>query len=321
MVKARFRTGLLLAVGGLVVGYSLFRLPAATASNRSDPPPANAVSVAAPPARTENALPPAAPAFSLDALDADVRTYLSNQPGRWGFYLIDLRTGKSAGQDATEMFPAASTIKLPLALYVLDEVAQGRASLDEQIVYQESDWQDGAGFLVTELSPGDTMTVGSLIDIMIRHSDNVAKNMLMRRFDQDGLFAWIRAQGGQVELRDDGDGGLIYTNAETLARMMRLLYQDQAFRNPTLRQRLLTALQTTVYTDRAAAGVPDGVKVAHKVGNLPEVVNDVALVWAPHGPFIIASLSEGVEDEVGNETISTLTAKAYQFLEQHHQSQ
>lgn len=320
MVKTRFRTGLLLALGGLMAGYSLLHLPAATASNRSAEPPASVARVEAPPPASTPTTTVPATRVTLSALDASLQSYLAEQPGAWGFYLIDLTTGQTAGGGAQEMLPAASTIKLPLALYIFDEVAQGRATLDEPIDYLESDWQDGAGYLATELSPGDTMTVGQLVEIMIRHSDNVAKNMLMRRFDEDGLFAWIQAQGGQVELHDDGDGGLIYTNAETLARMMRLLYTDQAFRNPAMRQQLLTYLQTTVYEDRAAAGVPDGVKVAHKIGNLPDVVNDIALVWAPHGPFILAVLSDGVTDEAGNDAISTLTAKSYQFLEQSHQT-
>lgn len=323
MAKTRFRTGLLLALGGLVAGYSLLQLPAATASNRSVQTPASTVQAEAAPPVSAPAIaqPPPAPEPSLSALETNLQTYLADQPGQWGLFVIDLVTGETAGQDAKEMFPAASTIKLPLALYIMDEVAQGRARLDEPIPYQDSDWQDGAGYLVSELSPGDTMTIQELMETMIRHSDNVAKNMLMRRFDEDGLFAWIRAQGGQVELRDDGDGGLIYTNAETLARMMRLLYSDQAFRNPAMRQQLLTYLQTTVYEDRVAAGVPDGVKVAHKIGNLPDVVNDIALVWAPHGPFIVAALSEGVSDEDGNAAIEAVTATSYAFLEQSHQAQ
>lgn len=322
MVKTRFRTGLLLALCGLVAGYSLLHLPAATASNRLTQPPSSTAPTEVSPPVSAPAVAQAAPPTKapLTDLDASLQTYLSNQPGTWGLFLIDLTNGQTVGLGAQEMLPAASTIKLPLALYIFDEVAQGHARLDEPIAYQESDWQDGAGYLASELSLGDSITVQELVEIMIRYSDNVAKNMLMRRFDEEGLFAWIKAQGGQVELRDDGDGGLIYTNAETLARMMHLLYTDRAFHSPAMRQQLLTYLQSTVYEDRVAAGVPDGVKVAHKIGNLPDVVNDIALIWAPHGPFILATLSDGVSDEDGNEAIAAVTAKSYQFLEQHHQT-
>lgn len=334
MVKTRFRTSLLLALCGLVAGYSLLHLPAATASNRSTKSPASPSATAVTPKVDEpvpTETPPADPpltmqtappqAASLTELESSLQAYVADQPGTWGYFLIDLTTGQTVGMDAETMFPAASTIKLPLALYIMDEVSQGRTRLDELITYQDSDWQDGAGYLAEELSPGSTITVERLVETMIRYSDNVAKNMLTRRFDQDGLFAWIRAQGGQVELRDDGDGGLIYTNAETLGRMMNLLYTDQAFRNAELRQELLTWLETTVYQDRAAAGVPEGVKVAHKIGNLPYVVNDIALVWAPHGPYILAALSEGVFDDDGNATIEALTAMSYQGLEQSRKAQ
>lgn len=333
MARTRFRIGLLLALCALVAGYSLLYLPNAIASNRSVEPRANISAVpeaapVAPPVTVES--PPVPPSFTvqtappqaapLTTLEESLRAYTAGRPGTWGYFLIDLTTGQTVAQNAEVMFPAASTIKLPLALYIMDEVAQGHARLDEKIAFDSSDWQDGAGYLVEVLSPGETITIQALLEAMIRYSDNVAKNMLMRRFDQEGLFAWIRAQGGQVELRDDGDGGLIYTNAQTLARMMDLLYTDRAFQNPAMRLQLLGYLQSTVYEDRAVAGVPEGVTVAHKIGNLPGVVNDIALVWAPHGPFILGALSEGVFDEQGDETIQTLTALSYKALEESHQT-
>jgi beta-lactamase class A len=321
MVKTRFRTGILLALGGLVAGYILLWWPAATASIRSVETPAvpsSTATLAPAPAADQVPQAPASPP-PLESLNANLQAYISEQPGDWSYYLIDLTTAQTIGQGAQVMHPAASTIKLPLALYIYDEVVQGRASLDEKLTYLESDWEDGAGSLLWELTPGDTMTVGELVEIMVRQSDNVAKNMLMRRFNRDGLFAWIRAQGGEVELRDDGDGGLIYTNAETLASMMRLLYQNQAFRNGSLRETLLTYLESTDFADRSEAGVPDGVRVAHKIGNLPDVVNDVGLILAPHGPYILVALSEGVSDEGGADTIAALTQMSYQYLEEHHQ--
>lgn len=322
MVKTRNHAGLLLIMGLLVAGYSLLRLPAATASDRlTESAPDAAPALGAPPVEALTA--PKAPKtpMPMAALNQSLQLYLAQQPGDWGYYLLDLNSGQSSGQAVEKMFPAASTIKLPLALYIYDEIAQGRTTLDEPIAFQERDWQDGAGYLVGELSPGDEMSVGQLVEVLIRYSDNVAKNMLMRRFDQEGLFAWIRAHGGQVELRDDGDGGLIYTNAQTLAQMMRLLYADEAFRHPALREELLSYLESTVYPDRVAAGVPEGVAVAHKIGNLPYVVNDVALVWAPSGPFILTALSEGVFDEEGAAVIEALAAQSYQFLEGRHQEE
>jgi beta-lactamase class A len=329
-VKTRFRRGIVLALGGLVAGYSLLHLPEATAGGVR-PAPTAGTGAKAPATGAKPGNQAAAPAVDqqglslspkdpLADLTGNLDAYLSGQTGDWGVYVVDLSTGQTATKQSQQMFPAASTIKLPLALYVYDQVSHGKASLDEAVTYQGSDWEDGAGYLADDLAPGDTQTVGQLVETMIRYSDNVAKNMLIDRFGQENLFAWIQGHGGQVELRDDGDGGLIYTNAETLGRMMSLLYTDQAFQNTVLQHQLLEYLQTTVYSDRAAAGVPEGVKVAHKIGDLPDVVNDVALVWAPNGPFVLAALSNGVTEEEGGATITALTSTAYQFLEEHHRS-
>jgi beta-lactamase class A len=327
MVKYRLRRGILVVLGCLVAGYSLMQLPHLLADGNTHKPGVATPSVDAligvpsfgpnveSPQNQTTRVPNDYPLQPLHALSSEFQSFLNDQGGTWGVFVIDLVTGHTAGQDSLTLFPAASTIKLPLALYIYDQVAAGKVSLDEQITYTVDDWEDGAGLLQWQIEPGETKSIDDLVNLAITQSDNVAKNMLMRRFGQENLFAWIEAHGGQVERRDDG---LIYTNAQTLAKMMRLLYTDQAFHNPALQHKLLDTLADTAFHDRSAAGVPSGVKVAHKIGNLEGVVNDVALIWAPHGPFILAALSDGVTDEQGNETISGLTAKAYTFLEEQH---
>jgi beta-lactamase class A len=327
MSKDRLQRGILVALGCLVAGYGLMRIPHAIADamalKRSVVAPSVDALIGVPsfgpsvqsPQNQTTHVPNDYPFQPLSALSSDFQSFLDDQGGTWGVFVIDLVTGQTAGQNSLTLFPAASTIKLPLALYIYDQVAAGKVSLDEQIAYTADDWEDGAGLLQWQIEPGETRTIDDLVNLAITQSDNVAKNMLMRRFGQENLFAWIEAHGGQVERREDG---LIYTNAQTLAKMMRLLYTGQAFHNTRLQQKLLDTLTDTAFHDRSVTGVPSGVKVAHKIGNLEGVVNDVALVWAPHGPFILAALSDGVTDEQGNETISGLTAKAFTFFEEQH---
>lgn len=74
---------------------------------------------------------------------------------------------------------AASTIKFPLALYLLDEVASGQMSFQQRLSLHNSDRQPGSGDL--QFAPaGSVYTLRELLNQMITASDNTATQMLIR---------------------------------------------------------------------------------------------------------------------------------------------
>lgn len=248
---------------------------------------------------------------NLTALRRQLREYLAKQDGTYGVYVVDLVTGKSVGINSNKVFPAASTIKLPLALYVLGQVEQGRASLDEPLAYSWTAWEDGTGVLQDWIADGDTLTVRELVELAITQSDNIATNMLLERFGAENVYAYMHELGGTVTHTDEGIPG---TTPREMAAFMKDVEFGEALSDAELRTFLRSALEHTAFTDRAAAGVPDGVTVAHKIGTLPGVVNDVALVEVPGRPFIISAFSLDVDDEVAPAVITEITRKVYDFL-------
>ncbi|HYF91223.1 MAG TPA: serine hydrolase [Symbiobacteriaceae bacterium] len=257
------------------------------------------------------------PALARNASAPDMRTlrkqlqeYLAEQDGTYGVYVLDLASGRGVGINSDKVFPAASTFKLPMVLYILDLVAQGKATLDEAVTYAPSDWEEGTGTLQDWIGVGDRLQVRELIELAITQSDNIATQMLLRRFGVQNVYEYMHRLGGQVTHYDDG---VIGTTPREMAAYMRQA-QANLIRDPGLKAFLLEALENTAFADRTAAGVPQGVAVAHKIGTLPNVVNDIALVEAPGHPFIIAAFSVGVDDEVAPSVITEVTRKVYDFL-------
>lgn len=250
------------------------------------------------------------PVIDLNPLREELEAYLQEQDGTCGLYVIDLKTGASLGINADEVFPAASTWKLPTVMYALDQVAKGKASLGEPLTYTEDDWWPGTGILQGS-EPGDQYQLGYLVEVAATHSDNIAWLMLDRRFGTENIDTYVQQLGAQPVWYNDR----VFTTPRDMARFMRLA-QGRAFREAEDLQRfLLDALANTVFHDRAAAGVPEGVTVAHKIGTLPGVVNDIALIEAPSSRFIIAAYSKGIyNEEVASNVIAEVTRKVYVYL-------
>lgn len=300
----------LMAVASLMTGCSLQAIGGASLPETVT----EAVNVIAAPEAITPAAPvtsnKSAPPLDMRLLQDELEAYLLEQDGTYGLYVIDLKTGASLGINADEVFPAASTWKLPTVMYVLDQVAAGKASLEEPLTFTEEDWWAGTGILQGSV-PGDQYPLGYLVEVAITHSDNIAWLMLERRFGVENIEAYAGRLGAQPVWYEDR----VFTTPRDMARLMRLA-QGRALRQAGDLQRfLLEALANTLFQDRVAAGVPEGVTVAHKIGTLPGTVNDVALVDLPEGRFVIAAYSKDIwSEEAAANVIAEVTRKVYQFL-------
>ncbi len=90
----------------------------------------------------------------------------------------DLDTGIAVSHRAEETWYLASTVKVPVALAVLQAVERNEFTLDTTLRVRASDYVDGAG--QTNHKPvGTALSVRYLIEQMIVYSDNTASDMLI----------------------------------------------------------------------------------------------------------------------------------------------
>lgn len=111
--------------------------------------------------------------------------------GNLGVYVKDLSDGRTLGYNAGRAWYLSSTVKVPLAIALLQKVEQGELSLSDTLILQSSDYVDGAGDLITH-KPGTSFTVGTLIGKMLRNSDSSATDMLMRLMGVDAFNEHLR---------------------------------------------------------------------------------------------------------------------------------
>lgn len=156
-----------------------------------------------------------APAW-VDALDTEVDRIDTAMPGEFGVYVS--RFGPQAGtldRGNGRAWYLSSTVKVPVAVAVLEAVDAGRMSLDDELELQRSDFVDGAGDMLQQ-EPGTRFTLASLLEKSLRDSDSTATDMLIRHLGEGQLNArikdWVGAGFGPLttilQVRYDAYGPL-----------------------------------------------------------------------------------------------------------------
>ncbi len=101
--------------------------------------------------------------------------------GSMGLAAIHLETGRTAFRNPDEMFPMASTYKVPIAVELLRRVDQGEFGLDHMIELDPSDLSPGSGILSRLFDdPGVSLSIRNLMELMLLISDNSATDLCLR---------------------------------------------------------------------------------------------------------------------------------------------
>lgn len=237
------------------------------------------------------------------ALKTDLENFLSVQKGRYGLYYKNLVTGEAFGIHDKEHFIAASTTKLPMNLLLYRKVAAGEVDLDSRLTYLQEDFEAGTGII--QSSPyGTEYTVRETARLSIVYSDNCAINMIIRLLEIENIRRYMQDLGGTV----------YYGSGCPSCPFDLVLYAQELYRfyleDRDVAGLLMEDLQNTQWNNRIKKLLPSDVKVAHKIGNYPGVVNDVAIVFADE-PYALAVMSDGVEQDTAEMVVAELSKRIY----------
>jgi beta-lactamase class A len=119
-------------------------------------------------------------------LRAEVERIDANTPGTLGVYVRRIADGSELEIDAARRWYLSSTIKVPVAIAVLEAVEEGRLSLSDELELTSDAFVDGSGDLVWQ-KPGGRYTIAALLEKSIRNSDSVATDLLIRVLGVDAL--------------------------------------------------------------------------------------------------------------------------------------
>ena len=128
-------------------------------------------------------------------LAAAVEEIDAAMPGEMGVYVGRPGSDRAYARHADRPWYLSSTVKVPVAIAVLEQVDAGRLSLDERLTLRETDFVDGAGDLLWH-EPGARFTIAQLLQKSLQDSDSTATDMLIRHIGEDLLNERVRAWTG-----------------------------------------------------------------------------------------------------------------------------
>jgi beta-lactamase class A len=131
----------------------------------------------------------------------------------------------------------------------------------------------GTGVLHT-YPAGQTMTLRECARYLIRESDNTAWEMLNRRLGVD------RVQG-ELERMGARNTDYWWANTTTPGDVLLMLEKisDPRFTSEKYSQEMLSFMTETSFEDRIPAALPEGTRVAHKIGTHAASFGDDTLVF------------------------------------------
>ncbi len=235
-------------------------------------------------------MPNAAWSAPSPALLAELAPLLGAWPGHVALACWHLATDERWALGDAPM-PAASLIKVPLAIAAYRAAANGQLDLDEAVPVPKLAADDEAEFDNLGLAPAGTrFTWRKIIDRVLTESDNAATNALIDRLGLDAIeplvselglvHTALRRRMLDQDARDAGREN--HTTAAEMATVLGAL-RCGALLEPWATTEIVALLGQQRSREKLASGLPASVPFAHKTGELPGFRHDAGIVGEEDG--------------------------------------
>jgi beta-lactamase class A len=273
----------------------------------------------------------------VGVLDAKVRALVAASGAETvAVAFRDLETGRELLVNPGMSFHAASTMKVPVMLEIYREARDGELSLDARLpIHNEfKSIADGSAFSVSpdddsELTlykkVGGTETVRELLRLMITESSNLATNILIERVTPRKVMRLMRGMGARDVrvLRGVEDGKAFErgmnntTTARDLLILLCAIAEERAISRSASRE-MADVLAAQKFNEGIPAGLPAGLRVAHKTGSITKIEHDAAIVYPPgRSPYVLVVLVRGIAEEArAHRLIADISRAVYESLDE-----
>ena len=196
----------------------------------------------------------------------------------------------------SQQMAPASMIKLFVMAKTMQDVHDGKLSLDEKITIKKNDAVGGAG-VTTWYNAGEQRTIEQLMTVMITDSDNTATNILIDRLGMQNINRYLQQQGFR-------DTVLVYkmmmgrkgkkknlSSVRDIGSFFSRLYYHQLVGEQE--DKLMLAILRQQHDKECfPAALPD-YEIAHKTGEVNDVYVDGGIFFGQKEDFVLVVLSNG----------------------------
>lgn len=207
--------------------------------------------------------------------------------------------------NADAEFTAASTYKLPLAVIYYEKVNNGEMSLQDELYYNPSYFETGAGTITNEYSPGSNVSLEALLNALIIESDNTAGHIL---FENLGGWQAYKQEAAKYAHREMDEAFYSLENDLTANYAGDLL--SYIYENKKDFQTLLENMQQSKPNDYLDKKIVTN--VAQKYGFYNYACNAIGIVQEAKVPYSIAVYT--TLSDTGIDVIGDINEMAYNYF-------
>lgn len=260
----------------------------------------------------------------ISTIDSEVRAYIEeaialDKAKHISVYFRNLNTGTWIGVNENEEYSPASLLKIPVAI-----AAMRRAEVDSYFLQKRVKYANRLIDIATPnmndtvyLRMGQVYTMEELIYHMVAESDNEAM-MLVLNNTGDALTGKVMNDLGIIK-GVDGDKNN-FVSVREYSSMFRLLF-NATYLSKDKSEQLLSIMSKSKYNDALVAGVPAGIKVAHKFGErafdttTTRQLHDCGIVYLPRLPYLLCVMTRGDDFNELTKVIADISDIVYRNME------
>ncbi len=250
----------------------------------------------------------------LTAAEAAVQYRIAKSGADVSVYFKTLDGKAQWSLRADDVFHAASTMKIPVMIELFHQAQQEKLKLTDTLLVKNEfrSIADGSPYMLNaaddsegELykAEGQKRTLRELCELMITVSSNLATNLLIEKLGVENVRASVHDLGadGMNVLRGVEDNKAFQkglnntTTARALAILLQAIAEGKAV-DAASSNEMVAILEWQKFNDAIPAGLPKGIPVAHKTGDITKINHDAAIVFAKR-PFILVILVRGLADK------------------------
>jgi len=247
-----------------------------------------------------------------EELKSDILDILAEDKDDYGVYIKSLDFDFELAINKDEHFYPASTIKVPIAILVLRDIESGLYTLDTKLQLRE-DHKHYTSDVMYYYPTGSYYSIETLLYNMIHYSDNSAWDMLT---DNMGTTAEVDARIKE-ELQLENTHRINFeTTATDMCYVLENLY-NYSYLTKDNSAYLLELLSDIVISqnDRIPQGVPEGTRVAHKIGSWKDTYQDVGIVYGEDFVYILVILNRNTTVSKARSQIISISEKTWDFFD------
>lgn len=248
-----------------------------------------------------------------EPIEPVIRDVLDGTKGKYSIVVKNLATGESYSKEEHVEHDSGSLYKLWVMATVYEQIRKG--TLTEDTILSADIATLNEKFRIDpeyaeQTEGGITLSVEQALTQMITISHNYAAMLLSQKVRLSNVSAFLKEHGLSESKIGSGSNAPSVT-AWDAALFMEKLYRGQ-LADAEHTQKMIDLLKAQKLNNKLPKYIPQDIVIAHKTGEIDQFSHDVGIVYAPHGPYVIAILSKSDNPPAAEDRLARVSEAVYQ---------